>query len=433
MQTERQRLIRALFDEYIEMYAARDERLTTRFSRDFSGYAGSSDQLVTDTDEWINITRLDFAQVPERIGIEMVDLALQDLSADVVAVTAFFHIHLPLPESILAHEMARLVLVFRREGEVWMIAHSGISIPFGIAGSGEVYPMQRLAVRNRELEALVAERTHDLKVANDELDAHRGRLESEVQQRTAALSIAKEAAESANRAKSIFLATVSHELRTPMNAIMGMTSLAQTQASDPSLIHRLSVIDQAANHLLAVINDILDISNLESERLTLDIKTFKLGDSLDRISQSLRNKAAGKGLQTEIEEMAEAKDLLLRGDPVRLEQILLNLVDNAVKFTEQGIIILSAQFTEHAPNSIQLCFDVQDTGIGIARKDLIRLFYPFEQGDGSSTRRYGGTGLGLVISKRLAQMMGGDIWVISEPGVGSTFTLTVRLERAASN
>ena len=191
-------------------------------------------------------------------------------------------------------------------------------------------------MRNRELEALVAERTHDLKVANDELDAHRGRLESEVQQRTAALSIAKEAAESANRAKSIFLATVSHELRTPMNAIMGMTSLAQTQASDPSLIHRLSVIDQAANHLLAVINDILDISNLESERLTLDIKTFKLCDSLDRISQSLRNKAAGKGLQLEIEEMAEAKDLLLRGDPVRLEQILLNLVDNAVKFTEQG-------------------------------------------------------------------------------------------------
>ena len=220
MQSERQRLIRSLFDEYIEMYASRDQRLTTRFSQNFSGYAGSSDQLVTDTDEWIKITQLDFAQVPERIGIEMVNISLQDLSDDVVAVTAFFHIHLPIPESILARETARLVLVFRREGEDWMIAHSGISIPFGIAGHGEVYPMQRLQERNRELEALVEERTHELKLANDALDAHRGRLETEVQQRTAALSIAKEAAEAANRAKTIFLATMSHELRTPMNAIM---------------------------------------------------------------------------------------------------------------------------------------------------------------------------------------------------------------------
>ncbi|MDD2744614.1 MAG: ATP-binding protein [Rhodocyclaceae bacterium] len=433
MQTERQRLIRSLFDEYIEMYASRDERLMTRFSRNFSGYAGSSDQLVTDTDEWIEITRLDFAQVPARIGIEMVDLALQDLSTDVVAVTAFFHIHLPLPDAILAREMARLVLIFRRESEAWMIAHSGISIPFGIAGSGEVYPIQCLAERNRELEALVAERTHALKIANDALDAHRGRLEAEVQQRTAALSIAKEAAESANRAKSIFLATVSHELRTPMNAIMGMTSLAQACATDPSLTRRLSVIDQASHHLLAVINDILDISNLESERLTLDSKPFKLGDSLERVIHPLRHRIAEKGLQLEIAECAEAEALVLQGDALRFEQILHNLLDNAVKFTEQGTISLRTQFTEHAPNSVQLCFDVQDTGIGIARKDMVRLFYPFEQGDGSSTRRYGGTGLGLVISKRLAQMMGGDIWVMSEPDVGSTFTLTVRLDRAASH
>lgn len=171
MRPEREQLIRSLFDEYIEMYASRDDRLTARFSENFSGYAGSSDRLVKDRDEWIAVTRLDFAQVPGRIGIEMLDLALQDLGDDVVAVTAFFHIHLPLPDQILARETARLALVFRREGEDWKIAHSGISIPFGLAQHGEVYPMNRLHERNRRLEALVEERTQALKVANDQLDA----------------------------------------------------------------------------------------------------------------------------------------------------------------------------------------------------------------------------------------------------------------------
>lgn len=430
MQPERQRLIRSLFDEYIEMYAARDDRLITRFSQNFSGYAGSSDQLVTDRDEWVRITRLDFAQVPERIRIEMQDIAQQDLSDDIVAVTAFFHIHLPLPEHVLAHETARLVLVFRREGSDWMIAHSGISIPFGIAREGEVYPMTRLQERNRELEVLVEERTRELKVANDALDAHRNHLETEVQQRTAALSIAKEAAEAANRAKSIFLGTVSHELRTPMNAIMGMTSLARSQATDPKLIHRLTVIDRASHHLLAVINDILDISNLEAERLTLECKDFRLGDILQNISGQLSHQAEAKDLQLVVDEVPEISDLALQGDPVRLEQILLNLVDNAVKFTDRGTISLRTRLTELGPNGVRLNFEVQDSGIGIAEKDLKRLFSLFEQADGSTTRKYGGTGLGLVISKRLAQLMGGDIGVVSEPGVGSTFSLSVRLNRA---
>lgn len=433
MQPERQRLIRTLFDEYIEMYAARDDRLTTRFSQNFSGYAGSSDQLVTDREEWIRITRLDFAQVPERIRIEMLDLALQDLSDDIVAATAFFHIHLPLPEHVLAHETARLVLVFRREGSDWMIAHSGISIPFGLAREGEVYPMTRLQERNRELEALVEERTRDLKIANDALDAHRNHLETEVQQRTAALSIAKEVAEAANRAKSIFLGTMSHELRTPMNAIMGMTAVARSQATDPALIHRLTVVDRASHHLLAVINDILDISKLEAERLTLECKDFRLGAILQNITGALGHQAAAKGLQLVVDEVPEISDLALQGDPVRLEQILLNLVDNAVKFTDRGMISLRTRLTELGPNGVRLNFEVQDSGIGIAEKDLKRLFSLFEQADGSTTRKYGGTGLGLVISKRLAQLMGGDIGVVSEPGVGSTFSLSVRLNRPLGN
>lgn len=433
MQPERQCLIRSLFDEYIEMYASRDERLTTRFSENFSGYAGSSDQLVTDRDEWIRVTRLDFAQVPGRIRIEMLDLAPQDLAEDVVAVTAFFHIHLPVSDPVLARETARLVLVFRREGEAWMIAHSGISIPFGLAREGEVYPMRRLQERNHELEALVEERTQELKVANDALAAHRNHLEAEVAQRTAALSIAKEAAEAANRAKTTFLTTVSHELRTPMNAIMGMTSVARSHATDPTLIHRLTVIDGASRRLLAVINDILDISRLEAERLTLECKDFRLGDILDSITGALDRKAVEKGLQLALQIPPEISSLSLQGDPVRLEQILLNLTDNAVKFTDQGRISLRASLTESGPGSVKLSVEVQDSGIGIAGKDIDRLFTLFEQGDGSLSRKYGGTGLGLVISKRLAQLMGGDIRVSSTAGVGSTFLLSVRLNRAAGN
>lgn len=170
MHPERLLLIRSLFDEYIEMYASRDDRLTTRFSENFSGYAGSSDVLVKDREEWIRITRQDFAQIPGRIRIEMQDLSLQDLTDESVLVTAFFHIHLPTPEEILSRETARLVLVFRREGGDWMIAHSGISIPYGLAQEGEIYPMNALQERNVELEALVEERTRALEDANKKLE-----------------------------------------------------------------------------------------------------------------------------------------------------------------------------------------------------------------------------------------------------------------------
>ena len=170
MASERQQLIRALFEEYIEMYASRDARLTTRFSDNFSGYAGSSDQLVTDKAEWIRITRRDFAQIPGRIRIEMLDLALQDLSEDVVVVTAFFHIHLPQPEPILSRETARLVLIFRQEESEWKISHSGISIPYGLAHDTEIYPMTRLEERQHELEVMIEARTKELAEANRQLE-----------------------------------------------------------------------------------------------------------------------------------------------------------------------------------------------------------------------------------------------------------------------
>ncbi|MCL1091099.1 diguanylate cyclase [Shewanella profunda] len=170
MRHRRLQLIQSLFDDYIEMYSSRDDKLTTRFSDNFSGYAGSSDALITNKEEWIRITRQDFAQVPERIHIEMLDLSLQDLAEDLVVATAFFHIHLPIPESILCRETARLVLIFHRENNDWKIAHSGISIPYGLANKGEIYPMTSLEEHNRELESIIVARTRELAEANSRLE-----------------------------------------------------------------------------------------------------------------------------------------------------------------------------------------------------------------------------------------------------------------------
>ena len=172
MRAERQQLIQSLFDEYIKMYASRDNRLISRFSDNFSGYAGSSDVLITDKNEWVRITKDDFAQVPERLHIEMLNLSLQDLAEDIVVATAFFHIHLPIPDAILSRETARLVLMFRRESEEWKIVHSGISIPYGLANSNknEVYPMTLLEVRNHQLEQIVESRTKELAEANRQLE-----------------------------------------------------------------------------------------------------------------------------------------------------------------------------------------------------------------------------------------------------------------------
>lgn len=170
MKSDRQQLIRSLFEEYIEMYASRDDRLTERFSENFSGYTGGGNFLVKDREEWVKITRQDFAQVVGRIHIEMLDLSLQDISDDVVVTTAFFRIHLPIADHVLSRETARLVLIFRLEGEEWKIAHSGISIPYHLVRDGEVYPLKGLQERNSELEILVEERTRDLEAANVKLE-----------------------------------------------------------------------------------------------------------------------------------------------------------------------------------------------------------------------------------------------------------------------
>lgn len=172
MSPERQRLIRLLFDEYIELYAARDVRLLERFSDNFSGFSGSGDHLIKTRAEWMDVMQHDFHQVPGRIGIEMVDLFAQDLGPDLVAATAFFHIHLPIPDALFSQETARKVVLFRREGiDIWKIAHVSVSIPFGKARDNEVYPLHELRQHNRDLETLLQERTEALAQANHRLTA----------------------------------------------------------------------------------------------------------------------------------------------------------------------------------------------------------------------------------------------------------------------
>ena len=269
-----------------------------------------------------------------------------------------------------------------------------------------------------------------LKRAEAELEKHRQHLEELVRERTVELSVAKEIAEAASKAKSTFLANMSHELRTPMNAIMGMTSLMMRRAEDPKFKDQLAKVEQASQQLLQLISDILDISKIEAERLTLERVPFRLGEVLENLTSLIGHRAQEKKLLFQIDLAPRISAMRLLGDPLRLGQILLNFAGNAVKFTAQGSVVVRIGVVEESDCEAVLLFTVQDTGIGIHAEDQRRLFTAFEQADGSTTRKYGGTGLGLAISKRLALLMGGEVGVDSQLGVGSTFWLKVRLDKA---
>jgi signal transduction histidine kinase/ActR/RegA family two-component response regulator len=243
---------------------------------------------------------------------------------------------------------------------------------------------------------------------------------------------AKDVAEAASRAKSVFLANMSHELRTPMNGIMGMTDLALRRATDPKQIDQLSKSVVAAKHLLNIINDILDISRIESERLTLEEKNFSLSQMFDEILQIQEQQALAKGLRLSLDIAPGLPDVLC-GDVLRLKQILINFIGNAIKFSERGLITVHAHAVEEDSLGLLLRIEVSDQGIGINPEQQARLFHAFTQADDSSTRKYGGTGLGLIISKRLAKLMGGVVGVVSEAGIGSTFWVTVQLRRAVDS
>jgi signal transduction histidine kinase/CheY-like chemotaxis protein len=258
--------------------------------------------------------------------------------------------------------------------------------------------------------------------------AIRSELEQAVAMRTEELVRAKEQAERLSKVKSEFLANMSHELRTPMNAIMGMTVLAQRRTADQKVLDQLAKIALASRHLLGIINDVLDISKIEAERMSLERTDFLLGGVLENLSSLVGPDATAKNLEFRIDVPDELMRQALIGDPLRLGQVLVNLVGNAVKFTAHGSIVVSVRRESAAGNEVLLRFEVADTGIGIAPEDRERLFAAFEQMDNSMARKYGGTGLGLAISRRLVHMMGGEIDVDSTPGEGARFFFSARFE-----
>ena len=254
-----------------------------------------------------------------------------------------------------------------------------------------------------------------------------GRDMTEAVETAHAITRAREQAEAANRAKSRFLAVMSHELRTPMTGVLGTMDLLSTTRLSAEQSQWLDIMRTSAQTLMKVLNDILDFSKIEADQIKFESIDFPLQQVVLEVVRLFERSALNKGVVLDSETQGLEDDRIVRGDPTRLRQVLLNLVGNAVKFTERGRIVIRTSALASENEILTVRFEVQDTGIGIGEAERAHLFQAFSQADSTTTRRFGGTGLGLAICRRLVEGMGGTIGLTSEPGTGSTFWFTVPL------
>lgn len=306
------------------------------------------------------------------------------------------------------------------------LARAGYTKPYGYLikpfSERELHATIKMALRRWETEMA-------LRAAKEEIEVSNANLEMRIKERTQQLLAATHEAEQANSAKSMFLANMSHEIRTPLNAVLGLCYLLQkTDLSDQQQDY-VQKADSAAQFLLGILNDILDFSKVEAGKLNLEEVDFSLDELLKTVGTIVSIQAQERGLALEIVEN-NAAGLDLRGDTLRLQQVLMNLSSNAIKFTEKGVVTISVCVIEQSNQEVRLLFSVRDTGPGLSREQVEKLFVAFQQADISTTRRFGGSGLGLAICKRLVQLMGGDIGVESILGQGSNFYFELTLPYA---
>ena len=371
---------------------------------------------------------LEHAQSMAHLGSWSVDLATLSLSGSaegsrIVGWPADASWHMP-DLYALVHRRDRL-----RVREAWLAAlqHGPYDIEHRIVVADKVKWLHVKAEvqfdeAGRPLKATgMAQDITEMREAQIALEAHREHLEDLVRERTAELEVARRDAERLARVKSEFLANMSHEIRTPLNAVLGLAQVGQRESRGRRVHDTFARILDSGNHLLGILNDILDFSKIEAGKFETEYAPFAPGEVIDQAVELVVGRAHAKGLQFRVVESADLPETC-RGDRLRLAQVLVNLLSNAVKFTARGQVMLRARREGNF-----LVFSVEDTGIGLSREQAARLFTPFEQADGTTTRRFGGTGLGLAISKRLVEMMGGEIRVESVEGRGSVFSMRLPL------